>query len=75
MNPPSSSLPRYEWTVAVDFNPTAFPISLTDGGYPFSFNSFSMNLKIAFSLLFNSKGSLLFAILITPKKYSATILS
>ena len=46
--PPSSSLPKYECTVAVDFRPTAFPISLTDGGYPFSFNSVSMNFRMSF---------------------------
>ena len=36
---------------AVELNPIAFPISLTDGGYPFSNTCVSMNFKIAFSFL------------------------
>ena len=64
MYPLSSNLARYPCTVAVELSPTAFPISLTDGGYPTFIICFSMYLNIDFSLPFNS--GLFLGIYITP---------
>ena len=61
MYPFSDNFAKYPCTVAVDFNPTAFPISLTDGAYPFSSTCFSINLNIAFSLLLIDIGSFFLA--------------
>ena len=64
MYPLSSNFAKYPCTVAVELKPTAFPISLTDGGYPTDIICLSIYLNIDFSLEFNS--GFFLGIYITP---------
>ena len=74
MYPFCSNFVKYPWTVAVELNPTDFPISRSYGGYPFSFICFSINAKISFSLFPNS--SLFFlGIYISPLKHTKKMIT